>query len=61
VDTSAGLAHPLPLVARVQSAGPSARALATMARELCVVQHLVREGAPEVAPITDPAPAARFA
>ena len=46
----------LPLVARVQSAGPLAQALATMARELEVVQHLVREGAPVVPPSTDPAP-----
>ena len=46
----------LPLVARVQSAGPLAEALKTMARELAVAQHLVREGAPVVPPSTDPAP-----
>ena len=46
----------LPLVARVQSTGPLALARETMARELAVVQHLVREGAPVVPPSRDPPP-----
>jgi hypothetical protein len=46
----------LPLVARVQSAGPLDPALETMARELQVVQHLAHEGAPVVPPSRDPPP-----
>ena len=46
----------LPLVARVQSAPPLDEAFETMARELRVAQHLVREGAPAVPPSVDPAP-----
>lgn len=45
-----------PLVARVQSSGDPGAALATMAREVAVAQHLARIGAPAVRPSTQPPP-----
>ncbi len=44
------------LVARVQSAEPRETALATMAREVAVGQHLARAGAPAVRPAMAPPP-----
>jgi aminoglycoside phosphotransferase (APT) family kinase protein len=45
-----------PLVARVQSSVEPALALATMAREVAIARHLLRMGAPAVAPAIEPAP-----
>lgn len=45
-----------PLVARVQSSVEPALALATMAREVAIARHLLRLGAPAVAPASEPSP-----
>ena len=43
--------HPLTIVARVQSSGPTGAARRTAVRELAVSRHLAKRGAPVIAPL----------